>query len=102
MMDIAGADYKLLWTSVGLLGSSNDASIFQASRLYQNIVDNDFLPDVQKVANIPNPNESQLPPILLGDSAFPHHVWLQKPFGITLCRKQSHFNYCLGRTKMVT
>ena len=103
MMGIVGTDYKFLWTSVGLPGSSNDACIFQASRLYQNIAANDFLPEIQKVVKLPNRNELQLPPILLGDSAFPHHVWLQKPFGnTTLFRKQSHFNYCLSRARMVT
>ena len=71
-MGIVGADYKLLWTSVGLPGSSNDACTFQASRLYQNIVGNDFLPEIQKVVKLPNGNELQLPPILLEDSVFPH------------------------------
>ena len=71
-------------------------------RLYQNIVGNDFLPEIQKVVKLPNGSELQLPPILLGDSAFPHHVWLQKPFGnTTLSRKQLRFNYCLSRARMV-
>ena len=97
MMGIAGVDYKFLCTSLGLPGSSNDACTFQ------NIVGNDFLPEIQKVVKLPNGNELQLPTILLGDSAFPHHVWLQKPFGnTTLSRKQSHFNYCLSRPRMVT
>ena len=85
MMGIVGADYKFLW----IPGSSNDACTFQPSRLYQNTVANDFFPEIQKVIKIPNRNELQLPLILLGDSAFPHHVWLQKPFGNTaLSRKQ--------------
>ena len=73
-MGIVGAAYKFLWTSIGLLGSSNDAFTFQAFRLYQNIVGNDFLPEMQKVVKLPNGNELQLPPIFLGYSAFPHHV----------------------------
>ena len=68
---------------VGLPGNSNDACSFQASRLYQNIAGNDFLPEIQKIVTLPNGNELQLPPILLGDSAFPNGVWLQKPFGNT-------------------
>ena len=93
---------ELTWTSVGLPGSSNDACINQASCLYQNIVANDFLPEIQKVVKLPNRNELHLPLILLGDSAFPH-VWLQKPFrNTTLSRKQSHINYCLSRAIMVT
>ena len=103
MMGIAGSDYKFLWTSVGLPGSSNDACTFQASRLYQTMVGNDFLPEIKKVVKLPNGNELQVPPILLGDLVFPHYVWLQKPFGnTTLSRKQSHFNYCLNRARMVT
>ena len=87
----------------GLPGSSNDAFTFQASCLYQNTVGNGFLIEIQKVVNLLNGNELQLPPILLGDSAFPHHAWLQKSFGnTTLSRKQSHFNYSLSRIRMVT
>ena len=48
LMGIVEADYKFLWTFVGLPGSSNDSFPFQASLLYQNIGDNDFLPEVQK------------------------------------------------------
>ena len=102
-MGISGAEDKFLWTSIGLPGSSNDAFTFQTFRLYQNVVGNDLLPEIQKVVKLPNGNELQLPPILLGDSAFPHHVWLQKPFGnATLSRKQLHFNYCLSRARMET
>ena len=107
-MGIVGADYKLLWTSVGLPGSSHVRMthvLFRllVYRLYQNIVGNHFLPEIQKVVKLPNGSELQLPPILLGDSAFPHHVWLQKPFGkTTLSRKQPRFNYCLSRARMVT
>ena len=92
-MGIIGADYKIFWTSVGLLGSLNDACIIRAF-LYKNIARNDFLPEIQKVV--------KLPPISLEDSAFPHHIWLQKPFANkTVSRKQSHFNYCLSKARMV-
>ena len=102
-MGIVEADYKFLWTSVGLPGSSNDACTFKVFRLYQNIVGNDFLPEIQKVVKLLNVSELQLPPIMLGDSSFPLNVWLQKPFeNSTLSKKQSHFNYCLSRTRMVT
>ena len=100
LIGIVGADYKFLLTSVGLL-TSNDACTFQVSRLYQNIVRNDFLPEVQKVVTLPNENELQLPPIFLGDSAFPYHALLQKPFGnTTLSKKKSDFNYCLSSARM--
>ena len=54
VVSIVGSDYKFLWTFVGLPGSLNDAWTFQAFRLYQNIVGNNVLPEIQKVANLPN------------------------------------------------
>ena len=70
MMEIVGAGYKVLWASLGLPGSSNNACTFQASRLYQNIAGNEFLPEIQNAVNLPKENELQLSPNLLGDSAF--------------------------------
>ena len=41
--------------------------------------------------------------ILLGDSAFPQQTWLENLFGNTaLSRKQTQFNYCMSRTRIVT
>ena len=98
-MWIIGADCKIFWTSVRLLGSLNDACIIRTF-LYQNIVRNDFLPEIQKVVKLPNGNK--FPPISLEDSAFPHHIWLQKPFANkTASWKQLHFNYCLSKARMV-
>ena len=62
-MGIVEADYKFLWTFVGLPGSSKDSFPFQTSLLYQNIGDNDFLPKVQKYVNLSNGNDLHLPPI---------------------------------------
>ena len=73
-MSIIEADYKFFWTSVRLPGSSSDACF----RLHQNVLDNKFLPEIQKVVNSPNGNVILLPPILFRDSVFPHHAWLQK------------------------
>ena len=52
VMGVVEADYKFLWTSVGLSGSSSDACTFQASRLYQHIVAKYFLPKIQKVVKL--------------------------------------------------
>ena len=54
MVGIVEANCKCLWTSVGLVGSSNDAYTFQVSRLYKNIVGNDFLPERKKIVKLPN------------------------------------------------
>ena len=79
-MGIVATDYRFLWANVGSPGSVNDACTFQASHSYSDMVKENAL----------------------GDFAFPHYSWLQKPFANTvLSEKQSHFNYCLGRARMV-
>ena len=45
----------------------------------------------------------QISSLILGDSAFPHHTWLQKPFTCANpTEKQSYFNFRLSRARMVT
>ena len=86
--------WALLELTTSFYGLLSDYRVVQTKHVffrllvsYQNIVGNDFLPEIQKAVNLPSGNELQLPLILLGDSAFP-------PFENTLSRKQSHFNYC--------
>ena len=103
MMGTVAVDYRFLWTSVGLPGSVNDACTFQTSHLYSDIVRGNALPDVKNVLTVQSQREAQLPSILLGDFAFPHHSCLQKAFANTvLSEKQSHFNYCLSRARFAT
>ena len=43
-----------------------------------------------------------VPPILLGDSAFPFETWLMKPISkAVLLKKETNFNYKLSRARMV-
>ena len=98
MMGIVGADYKFLWASAGLPGSVNDACSFQACKIYSDINSGKKLPEIYKTIK-----GIQIPPLVLGDSAFPHHTWLQKPFTCAnLTEKQNYFNYRLSRGRMVT
>ena len=47
--------------------------------------------------------ENLIPPLLVGDSAFPFHSWLMKPYtNAVLTPKQRNFNYRLSRARMVT
>ena len=64
---------RFLWANVGLTGSVDNACIFQASHLYSNIERGNASPDIKKVLTVLSQREIQLPPILLGDSAFPNH-----------------------------
>lgn len=44
-----------------------------------------------------------VPPLIVGDSAFPLRSWLLKPYtNAVLTPQQHYFNYCLSRARMVT
>ena len=73
IMGIASADYQFLWASAGLPGTVNNACSFQACKLYQDINNGEKPPEIYKTIK-----SIQIPPLILGDSAFPHHTWLQK------------------------
>ncbi len=98
MMGMLDAKYRFVWASVGLPGSVHDATILQSSAMYRKLKDGDILPEIFKEFE-----GEKIPPIILGDSAFPHHTWLQKPYShAVLTEKESYFNYRLSRGQMVT
>ena len=44
-----------------------------------------------------------VPPLIVGDSAFPFQTWLMKPYtNAVLTEKQKYFNYRLSRARMVS
>ena len=59
--------------------------------------DGDVFPDMYKELD-----GVKIPPTILGDNAFSHHTWLQKPHShAMLSEEQSYFNYRLSRARMV-
>ena len=79
-------------------GNSHDAIVFQSTKLWSDIRESEFLPLIAKYIG-----GVTVPPILLGDSAFPFQTWLTKPFSnAVLTPKQRYFNYHLSRARMVT
>ena len=98
LMGMVDAKYRFIWASVGWPGNSHDAIIFQATKLYDDLAKGTALPDV-----FFKENEVVIPPMILGDSAFPFKTWLQKPYtNAILTPEQGYFNYRLSRARMVT
>ena len=97
IMAIVDAKYRFVWASSGYPGNSHDAIIFQSTHLYNEILNQNFLPCFSK-----KENDTTIYPMLLGDSAFPFLPWLMKPYTNTVLRKdQRYFNYRLSRARMV-
>lgn len=98
LMGMVDAKYRFIWASVGWPGNSHDAIIFQATSLYDQLAEGTAFPDVAF-----KENAVTIPPMILGDSAFPFKTWLQKPYtNAILTPEQRYFNYRLSRARMVT
>ena len=94
LMALVDSHYRFIWGSCGYPGSI----ILQSTELWSNIKDGNGLPPIGKKVG-----ELTVPPIIVGDSAFPMATWLMKPYtNAVLTPKQRYFNYRLSRARMVT
>ena len=98
LMAMVDSRYRFIWGSCGCPGNSHDSIIFQSTNLWENIKEHGCIPDIgRKVGDM------TVPPLIIGDSAFPFEPWLLKPYtNAVLTEKQRYFNYRLSRARMVT
>lgn len=73
-MAMVGAKRRFIWASCGFPGNSHDSIILQSTNIWSKITAGQTIPDIGKdVEGI------RVPPLILGDSAFPFQSWLMKP-----------------------
>ncbi|XP_067034836.1 uncharacterized protein [Acropora muricata] len=96
-MGMVDFHYRFIWGSCGFLGNSHDAVIFQSTDLWNSIQEG-LIPSIGKsVGGI------DVPPLIVGDSAFPLRTWLMKSFtNAVLSPKQRYHNYRLSGARMVS
>ena len=96
---IVDHDYIFRDICVGWPGSVHDARVFANSLIYKKITEEKLLDNVGNRTILGR----QIQPCLVGDSAYPMHTWLVKPFNFnsSLTAKQKHFNYRLSRARIV-
>ena len=97
LMSMVDAKYRFLWGSCGYPGNSHDSIILQSTNLWDEIQGGNLLPNFSQIEQ-----NVSIPPIVLGDSAFPFETWLMKPFtNAVRTPKQRYFNYRLSRARMI-
>ena len=74
-MAIVDAKFRFVWASCGYPGNHHDSTIFQATDLFQKIAAGKVIPNISKKVN-----DVEIPPMLIGDCAFPFRTWLIKPY----------------------
>ena len=77
----------------------HDARVFTNSSIYEQIIENAILKNEGCRTILGKP----IPLCIIGDSAYPIHIWLMKPFtdNSTLTPQQKCFNYRLSHARMV-
>ena len=97
LMGMVDARRRFVWASCGFPGNSHDSIIFQSTSLWSKITGGQTIPDIVK-----DVEGVKVPPLMLGDSAFPIQSWLMKPYtSAVLTPLQQYFNYRLSRARMV-
>ena len=97
IMAMVDAKKRFIWASAGFPGNSHDAIIFQSTKIFKQLSENNLIPEVSK-----NQEGTKIYPMILGDSAFPFSTWLMKPYSnAVLTSQQRYFNYRLSRARMV-
>lgn len=98
MMAMVDLKCRFIWGTCGFPGNSHDAIIFQSTQIWSDAREGKLIPQMEK-----NLNGVLVPPLVVGDSAFPLQPWLMKPYSNALLTpKQRYFNYRLSRARMVT
>ncbi|XP_065069830.1 uncharacterized protein LOC135694882 [Rhopilema esculentum] len=97
LMALVDAKYRFIWGSCGFPGNSHDSIILQSTSLWKKIKDGKMIPEIcQQIDAV------KIPPLILGDSAFPFESFLMKPYtNAVLTKEQCYFNYRLSRARMV-
>ena len=94
LVAIVNAKYRFIWGCFGYPGTLHDSMIFQSIELYSYLTSGTF----QNMAQIEG--SVMVPPILLGDGAFPFHPWLMKPYSqATLKIEEKYLNNTLLNRK---
>ena len=97
-MALVDSHYRFVWGSCGYHGNSHDSIILKSTELWSNLTSGNVLPSIGKKIT-----KQTVPPLIVGDSAFPIAPWLMKPYtDAVLPPKQRYFNSRLSRACMVT
>ena len=97
-MALVDGEYRFIWASVGAPGNMHDSTLLQSTDLWRKIVEGYFIPNVaQKIEVV------EIPPLILGDGAFPLPTFLMKPHGdAVLPDNKRYFNFRHSRARLVT
>ena len=97
-MAVVDAEFWFIWASVGVPVNTHDSTLLQSTDLWKRIVRGEMILNiVQQVEDV------EIPPLILGDGAFPLWTFMLKPYRDALLpHDKRYFNYRNSRARLVT
>lgn len=97
LLAVVDSNYKFTFVDIGAYGKECDSTVFQNSKLYQLLINENFsLPTPQPLCG----NNRPIPWVLVGDEAFGLSKHVMRPYGgKNLNVQQKIFNYRLSRAR---
>lgn len=92
---VAEADGLFSSILIGHSGVSHDAHVFRSSRFYQRMQEGSFIEGNPSI----NYGFITIPPIILGDGAYPLSTWLMKAFPNPITENERNFNKVLNHSR---
>ena len=90
LLVLVDAKYRFMWAALGAPGNTHDSTYFQSTHLFHEINEGNVLPEkFQFIGN------TKIPPMILGDGAFPMKPWMCKPFGDAVLTEERLFQLSL-------
>ena len=95
---VVDAEFWFIWASVGVPVNTHDSTLLQSTDLWKRIVRGEMILNiVQQVEDV------EIPPLILGDGAFPLWTFMLKPYRDALLpHDKRYFNYRNSRARLVT
>ena len=97
LLALVDAKYRFIWASLGAPGNTHEPTLLQSTILWSNVVNGDVLSEA-----VAKTDDIVIPPLILGDGAFPMRSFLLKPYSDAVLPDKKKDNYRASLGRMVT
>ena len=86
LLALVDAKYQFMWAALSASGNTHDSTYFQSTHVFHEINEANVLPEKFQFSG-----NTKIPPMILGDGAFPMKPCMCKPFGDAVLTEERLF-----------